>query len=135
LHRRLHCACVERFEQLADLDVTDPDAMLAQVRKDTFAAATTPEQRRNSDAQITSAIAGAMSQGQGATASNHGWNEITTPLFQCVGIQRRARDARMFVSNHWPHVRCVARALASERTLPVGQAAWLLDSKPHGRVA
>jgi hypothetical protein len=123
---------LRRFEPLATLDVTDPDAVLAQVRKDiddalaAFGAATTPQQRRDSDVQLTSVFVGVISQRQGATAMNREWNEITTPAFQRVALQRCARDGRLFVSNHWSHIRRLARTLAAEKTLPVGQAAWLL---------
>jgi len=112
---------VNRFRALSDLDISEPDTVLAAARKeigDTLAAPN-PE-------HLLSLCVGAVAQRQGA-ARNPEWDAATNPLMQAIAMGQ----ARKFVSNHFSEIQRIARTLLSERKLSVGMVCWILDSKPR----
>jgi len=114
-------AAVQRFLPLADLDCTDPDAVLAAARKEIAAALGSPNAER-----LLSLCVGAVSQRQGA-ARNAEWDAVTNPLMPAIAMGQ----ARKFVSNHFAEIQRLARTMLSERKLSVGMVCWILDSKPR----
>jgi len=112
---------VKRFLPLADLDCTEPDAMLAAARKEIAAVLPSPNAER-----LLSLCVGAVAQRQGA-ARNPEWDAVTNPLMQTTAMGQ----ARKFVSSHFSEIQRLARTLLSERRLSVGMVCWILDSKPR----
>jgi len=108
-----------RPQPLTDLDISEPDAVLAAAGKeiaDTLAA-------HHTDAALLSLAVGAAAQREGA-ARNAAWSDAVAPL-------PRRRDARQFVANERQAIERLARALLAERKLSADMVSWILNAKPQ----
>jgi hypothetical protein len=119
---------VRRGMPLGDLDIRDPDVVLAAAVKEIDAALAQPvwalaDVRRK---VLESLMAGAAAQKNGA-ARNAEWAAAMAPLSESLSIRNVAQGSRRFVSDNWSEILRLARTLLSERRLTAHMLGWILD--------